>query len=272
MPDIGTPEGPFAETPPPSIRLENAPLARVLCQVRWPELTQLAQQFEPIAKAIGADISGDYPLFAMRQEANFTVGPSGVSASPGVAIYQWTTPDGRFNVHFSHTFLTLETERYTSKEDLIGRLEKVLEVVLHHAAIPICVRMGYRYTNRVPANIDIKPLIRAEVRGGDAVAPPRPGVKVVQSVSETLFKIDADTLLARWAHLPAGATIDPTLQPLSTESWLLDLDAYNEETIPFVAADLARSALRLAGRGYTFFRWSVTDAFLEAFGAKVTGK
>jgi uncharacterized protein (TIGR04255 family) len=239
-----------------------------MCQLRWPELTQLVQQFEPIAQAIGADIANDYPLFTVRHESNFVVGPSGVSSSPGVAVYQWTTPDGRFNVHFSHTFLTVETQRYTSKEDLIGRLEKVLEVVVRHAAIPICVRMGYRYTNRVPGDIDIRPLIRAEVRGGDAVAPPRPGVRVVQSVSETLFKVDADTLLARWAQLPGGVTIDPTLPPLSTESWLLDLDAYNEETVPFVAADIARSAFRLAGRGYTFFRWSVTDKFLEVFGGK----
>jgi uncharacterized protein (TIGR04255 family) len=130
------------------------------------------------------------------------------------------------------------------------------------------VRMGYRYTNRVPGEIDIRPLIRAEVRGGDAVVPPRPGVEVVQSVSETLFKVGADTLLARWAQLPGGVTIDPTLPPLSTESWLLDLDAYNEETIPFVAADIATSAFRLAGRGYTSFRWSVPEKFLEVFGGK----
>lgn len=264
----GEPDGPFAGTPPASIRLKNAPLARVLCQVRWPELTRLVQQFEPIAQAIGGDLANDYPLFAVKRESNFVIGPNGVSASPGVAVYQWTTADGRFHVHFSHTFLTVETRRYTSKEDLIGRLEKVLEVIVRHAAIPICVRLGYRYTNRVAGDVDIRPLIRAEVRGGEAVTPSRPGVEVVQSISETLFKVDGDRLLARWAQLPGGATIDPTLDPLSTGSWMLDLDAYNEETNQFIAADIARAAIRLAGRGYTFFRWSVTREFLEAFGGE----
>jgi uncharacterized protein (TIGR04255 family) len=61
--------------------------------------------------------------------------------------------------------------------------------------------------------------------------------------------------------------IDPSIPPVPADSWVLDLDAYNEDAEPFDAKQIAQSALRLAGRGYAFFRWSVTPEFLEKFGA-----
>jgi len=163
--------------------------------------------------------------------------------------------------------LTIETRRYTSKEDLLARLHRVLEVVGNIGRIPQYIRVGYRYTNRVTGVADINELIRPEVRGGGAV-PLVPNVSVVQSVTETLYKIDADMLLARWAQLPADATIDPAIPPLQAESWVLDLDTFNEaEAQGFDPDEITSNALRLARRGYTFFRWSVTQQFLEMFGA-----
>lgn len=258
---------PFAETPPESVHLPRAPLARVLCQARWPELTQLVQKLDPIAEAVGSDLAGDYPLFSRRHEANFILGPDGITPSQGAAVYQWSTANSQFNVHFSHTFVTVETNQYTSKEDLIARLGSVLDVIARHANIPICSRVGYRYTNQVGAEIDIRPLIKPEVRGGEAI-PSRAGVRVVQSVTETLYQIDDDQLLARWARLPAGAVVDPTLDAAATESWVLDLDTFTEGRVPFSSSEVCKVALRLAGRGYTFFRWSVTDEFLETFGGE----
>lgn len=259
--------GPFDAPPPPSVQLQNAPLARVLCQVRWPELTRLLQEFEQIALAVGADLADDYPLFGRRHEANFVLGPNGISQSPGAVVFQWSTADSRFHVHFGHNFVTVETQKYTNKEELIGRLGRVLDVIARHVAIPKCIRLGYRYTNRVTADIDIRPLIRSEVRGGEAV-PTRDGVEALQSVTETLYRVDEDLLLARWAQLPAGASVDPTLEALQIASWVLDLDAYHESPISFASRDITDFALRLAGRGYTFFRWSVTEEFLKTFGRR----
>jgi uncharacterized protein (TIGR04255 family) len=91
---------------------------------------------------------------------------------------------------------------------------------------------------------------------------------VVQSVTETLYEIDEDRLLARWAQLPAGAVVDPALDALASESWILDLDSFSEVETPFTSGDICKSAFRLAGRGYTFFRWSVTNAFLDTFGGE----
>ena len=259
-------EGPFALNAPETIRLSSAPLERVLCQVRWPELTGFTQRFDSIGEAIGISLAGDYPLFAKRQEANFVIGPNGVAAQPGIFVYQWSSADSRWGVHFAPTFLTIETSRYTSKEDLLDRLRKVLTSVRQHTSIPHYTRLGYRYTNRVTAVTDINELIRPEVRGGGAV-PLREGASVLQSVTETLYQVDEDRLLARWAQLPGGATIDPAIPPLDSESWILDLDSFSETAGAFDPEEIGETALRLAKRGYTFFRWSVTQQFLEMFGA-----
>jgi uncharacterized protein (TIGR04255 family) len=258
--------GPFTPSPPERIQLSNAPLAKVLCQVRWPELTRFTQQFDSIAESIGTALADDYPLFDKRQESNFIFGPDGISAQPGIFVYQWSSANGRWHVHFSHTFVTVEASRYTSKEDLTSRLGTVLAAISKQVSIPNRTRLGYRYLNCVDATEDIEQLIVPGVRGGESV-PLRPGAEVVRSVTETLYRVDEDRLQARWAKLPRGTMIDPSISPLPADSWILDLDAYNDDAEPFDANQITESALRLAGRGYAFFRWSVTPKFLEKFGA-----
>jgi uncharacterized protein (TIGR04255 family) len=265
MPEVS--QGPFAQEPPERVQLDNAPLAKVLCQVRWPELTQFKQQFDTIAESIGTSIAAEYPLFNKRQEQNFIIGPTGVSAAPGMTVYEWASADSRWHVHFGDTFITIETKRYTKKEDLVERLGKVLTAVADNVSIPISNRIGYRYINCVDASENIESLIRAEVRGGEAV-PVRVGTELIRTVTETLYRVDEDYLLARWAKLPSGVLIDPTLPALTSDSWILDLDAYHEsqEGVPFDPSRVMETATRLGNRGYTFFRWSVTKDFLAKFG------
>lgn len=267
MPEAEGTFGPFALNPPAKVQLDRAPLAKVLCQIRWPELTRFKKQFDAIAESIGNGIAGDYPLFAKRQQSNIIVGPDGVSAAPGMTVYEWSSPDGRWHVHFGDTFATIETGKYTNKEDLIERLRNMLAAVAEHASIPSYNRIGYRYMNCVDATEDIESLIRTEVRGGEAV-PVRDGVEVARSVTETLYRVDEDQILARWAQLPSGTIIDPGIPPLRSSSWILDLDAFHEGTDDFDPNQIAQTATRLANRGYTFFRWSVTERFLDKYGAK----
>lgn len=267
MPELGLSSGPFAQEPPTKVQLDNAPLAKVVCQVRWPDLTQFKQQFDTIAESIGASIAGEYPFFNKRQEQNFVLGPAGVSAAPGMTVYQWASADTRWHVHLGDTFAAIETSRYTNKEDLVERLDKVLSAIVENVSIPIYSRIGYRYINRVDAAEDIESLIRAEVRGGAAV-PVRPGAELIRTVTETLYRVDEDQLLARWAKLPRGVLIDQAIPPLESDSWILDLDAFNETEggAPFDPSAIAQTATRLGNRGYTFFRWSVTGEFLAKFG------
>jgi uncharacterized protein (TIGR04255 family) len=261
------PLGPFDHTPPEKVQLNNAPLAKVVCQVRWPELTAFKQRFDAIAESIGTSIAGAYPLFDKRQEQTFVVGTAGISAAQGKTVYEWASADSRWHIHFGDTFLAIDTKRYTNKEDLVERLGVVLTAVAEHVSIPSYNRIGYRYVNCVEATENVELLIREEVRGGEAV-PVRPGAELIRTVTETLYRVDGDHLMARWAKLPSGVLIDPGLPPLQSDSWILDLDAYNEsdEGEPFDPSQVAETATRLAGRGYSFFRWTVTPDFLAKFG------
>jgi uncharacterized protein (TIGR04255 family) len=87
-------------------------------------------------------------------------------------------------------------------------------------------------------------------------------------MTEALFRVDDQQLLARWGHLPPYATVDPYLvDPLDKKSWVLDLDAFIDGTRPFLADTLVTQAKALTERAYAFFRWAVTDEFLKRYGA-----
>ena len=85
-------------------------------------------------------------------------------------------------------------------------------------------------------------------------------------MTDSVFALGAgDTLRARWGWLPANATIDPTLEPAKTPSWILDLDMYREQSRPFEVEGILRNAEAYAKRIYRFFRWAVTPAMLDQY-------
>jgi uncharacterized protein (TIGR04255 family) len=88
-------------------------------------------------------------------------------------------------------------------------------------------------------------------------------------MSEATFALDAaNGLQARWGALQPGVVLDPSLPAASEPSWVLDLDAFQQEALAFDPEGLAGRVRAMSERAYRFFRWSVTDAFLTRFGAK----
>lgn len=69
---------------------------------------------------------------------------------------------------------------------------------------------------------------------------------------------------------PPGATHDPGIL-LNSEgsSWVLDLDMFSNEQMPFDATELSDVVRSYAGRIYAVFRWMIKDEFLHAFGGKL---
>jgi uncharacterized protein (TIGR04255 family) len=93
-----------------------------------------------------------------------------------------------------------------------------------------------------------------------------------QSLSESLFVVP-DTrahLLARWGQIPPNRTVDPAaIEPVETQSWILDLDMFSVESRRFNIEELMTEARTYAERIYTLFRWAVTDEFLRQYGGKI---
>jgi uncharacterized protein (TIGR04255 family) len=85
--------------------------------------------------------------------------------------------------------------------------------------------------------------------------------------SDAVFKIGNRFLQARWGILPPGINPDPSLQPAKDLSWILDLDAYTGE-LP-KTTNLEEELTKLAKISYSFFRWSIKDEFISAFGGAI---
>lgn len=263
-------EGPFARDHV-EVHLDRAPLVRVLCQVQWPEHTLLSTRFSTVADQIGTSLSEQYPLSPVAQgiafELDSLTGQVRQQAAP--AVRQWVSVDDAWSVYFAPTFITLENRgAYTSRKDMTERFAKILNIVSDLTSLPAAQRLGWRYVNRIsdPADFnDLPDLVQATVLGAGAVPAPD-HVELLHSFSESLFRSDRGTLLAKWGFMPPNATHDASLAAAPIKSWILDLDAYDEGRTSFEPERLLERIEGLTGLAYNFFRWSVKESFIQRFG------
>ena len=110
-------------------------------------------------------------------------------------------------------FLALETWRYTSRDDFLNRLRRVLTELDEHVNPRMIDRLGMRYIDRIQGeNLRALPrLVRPEVAG--VLATPLAG-DAHHMVAETLFRLPRSSgqLMVRWGRLPARSTVDPSAQ------------------------------------------------------------
>ena len=151
----------------------------------------------------------------------------------------------------------------------MSRLRAVLTALDEHIEPKVIDRLGVRYIDRIVGQAvdDIGNLVRPEVRGitGTPV-----DSRVLNALTQSLFEINDERMLARWGRIPAGETFDPAaIEPSNERSWVLDLDMFTVGPMPFSVARVVDDATRFAERIYTFFRWAVTDDFLRRYGGRV---
>ncbi len=243
--------------------MSKAPLIRVLSQARWPRLTAVTA--EKIAPQLADAIRADYPLSDTQQEMKVTITSTGLTQQPGDTIYRFHSQDRTWTVTLSDLFLALDTSSYTDHSDFIDRFTTVFDALLAIEAIPYLTRLGYRYTNRLDQPKDILRLqdyFAPGILGGLAQDSPS---GVTQTVSETLFKDGDEFLAVRSALLGPNESIDATLPPVATQSWILDLDAYRQSDTGLPVDDLRRQAEALSNRAGEHFTTLITDDFIERF-------
>ncbi|HVQ96433.1 MAG TPA: TIGR04255 family protein [Mycobacteriales bacterium] len=274
--------GPFGSERMDEVVLAAAPLARVICQIRFPRLTRLAASDEA-ANTVAAALADDYPVFNQAREVTIMITPDGVTQTPGGGqVWQLGSADGTWQVSFGAEFLAVHTAAYTTRDAFTEKLAQVVEVFGLVVAVPHCERIGIRYINRIDSErvslAELPALVRPEMRGGLAV--PLANAKLVTAMSEALYDLAppteptppgvpaplTDGLQARWGLLPSMAQLDPTLSALPRPSWVLDLDAFRVALSPFTRENVAGQVDELAERAYRYFRWVVTEEFLTRFG------
>lgn len=248
------------------LKLSKSPLVRVLCQIRWPELA--AFDAAAVSSDLGKLISSSYPLLSKDQEQGITVSPDGAVQTTSGQIFRYSSVDGSWKVALGATFLAIETSKYSNHDEFIARLADLVGSLLTVASIPVYGRIGYRYTNRLSEPADLESLteyFHPSVLGG--LVSQNDSFSLRHSICESLFSVDdAAMLLVRSAWLRNGGTVDPTLPPVEGDSWVLDLDAFDETAyVSFDTETVSERASQLAKVAYTHFTAAIKEPFIERF-------
>ena len=255
---------PLIAPPPREVPLTDAPLVRVIAQVRFPEI--LAVEQREFVTPFQEVLRPQYPVLRQEQMQGLLLGPAGVASGKAQLAWRFNDIEGHWRVSLTAEFLAIETTKYTSRAEFIERLRNVLEALDEHVKPKLIDRIGLRYIDRVTGEAvnDVANLVRPEVSGilGAPIA-----AYAAHSLSESLFELSDARVLVRWGRLSAGATVDPAaLEPVLEPSWILDLDMFSTRPIPFTVDSIVSETQRFAERIYAVFRWAVTDDFLRLYG------
>jgi uncharacterized protein (TIGR04255 family) len=211
------------------------------------------------------ELAGEYPIFQSGPESDITVTPDGLKQHETGLLYRFESVKQDWVLILGRTALSLETTSYVSHEDFARRFAVALEALRRIWPVPHWVRVGYRYTNRLAGKelSDIQDLFNPAVLGGMLIDR---NDALIHSISESLYGQGDAYLVVRSARLPPNSTIDPSLVPATEASWVLDLDAYDENRSANFEVDQILAKLReLAGIGYSHFTRVITTSFIERY-------
>lgn len=261
---------PFSPASVPEIPLAGGPLARVLTQVRFSRTPDLVTDE---AEQRLAEILPQYPVRRAGTTIDVAIGAALGDVQQKVRpvrIFASAAQDWRITVEESA--VALETTAYESREDFCTRAREILDAVARVSAPPVVDRVGLRYVDRFEEHL----LDRLE----EYIIPPLKilygyiGVKgtLVHSVSDSDILLgDNERLKVRSGFLPPGGVFDPALPPVPAASFLLDLDVFTEQGgLAFDPEALDERLRRYADHVHSFFRWTVTETFINEFQATNT--
>ena len=260
------PANPFGEEVE-RLPLEPDPLVQVIAQIRFsPVLSVQDQSFvAPFQEAVRAH----YPLAEKQIQQQFAPGPQGGALQVSNSVlWRFSNLDRTWQVSLSETFVSMDCSDYTDRDDFMARLRQILDATAEHVRPVVIQRVGVRYVNRL-AGADVVTHLPEYIRTdllGLSTADLATG-KLISQLTQAEFATDGVTLRGRWGRLLPDTTHEATVEPISEPSWILDLDAFTTEAVPFSAADATEEASRFAAIVYCFFRWSVSDEFLISRGA-----
>jgi uncharacterized protein (TIGR04255 family) len=253
---------------PEEVHLKEAPLIRVLCQIRYsatPELVE-AEAERALAEAVAAD----YPVRGSVQGVTIQFGEQPVGVQELYRTYEDVA--GQWKVTVAPEFVALETSNYEKRDDFLSRLSRVLQAIDEVRRPPQVQRVGIRYTDRVENPSDLTSMVNPALLGwlpnlnDDSV--------LEHQIVQVLLRHPATghALQVRSLCLPPGVIFDGTIPPVDTSSWVLDVDAYDEHLATFDVQALSATARALAERSYQVFYWSVSDAFRDRYRADAEGE
>jgi uncharacterized protein (TIGR04255 family) len=260
---------PLTAQPPEEVPLKDAPLIRVIAQVRFPPILSIEKK--DFVGSFQEAIREKYPILQPEQTQTFVFGPQGVVQPTFQLTWRFIDTADSWRVSLAPNFMALETTAYSSRRDFLERLEHLLIAFDKSFNPQIIERFGLRYIDRLIGQDlqNISSLVKPEMAGLMAAEFRE---YIHQTVNESLFVLPngGEKIIARWGLMPGGATFDPdAIEPVAEASWILDIDMSLSKNREFCIEELMSEGRCFAERIYTFFRWAVKDDFLRRFGGEL---
>ena len=166
--------------------------------------------------------------------------------------------------------ITLETAQYASREDFLERFKSVLEALSSTISPTTRSRVGVRYVHRIQEERDLGLLVKLIQPELLNVMQPELLQQIDFSMTDIACQTKEGRLIVRFGMAPPKFTHDQDVLPaVENPSWVLDIDSISTkyEGNKFDPEFLSRELDKMAARAYAFFRWAITDEFLQHFGA-----
>ena len=260
---------PLKGAPPPEVPLENAPLVRVIAQVRYPLIASVENR--SFIGSFQEGIRHDYPTLRPEESRNVVFGPKGAISAQSNTSWRFSDATGAWRVTLAPDFLALETNRYSSRDNFLDRFRRVLTELDAHINPRRVDRLRIRYIDRIVGeNLHALPeLVCPEVARVAAVPL---AADAQHMIVEKLFDLPEEKgsqLRLRWGRLSARSTVDlAAVDPVDEPSCVLDIDAVRQITDALDVEKIVSRTRTLAERIYSVFRWAVTDEFLRRYGKR----
>ncbi len=258
---------------PERYRLERAPLAQALAQVRFPLIARLnsADGIAPIQD----QLRDCYPYMAQRQEIALQVPSQGPPAGTVGSVWELTDDEG-WVVSISTGSATLSVgAAYEGVEEFAERFVQIMAVLASQARVPRCDRLGVRYLSvaeTLPGHeAGWQEWFRHELTGWAASDLLDDETVAEVAMCQVQLRGTPSGLLAGLAHeirgtvnhglVPAGSGISGH-PPVTTQapSYILDIDLSVQAPQPFDPDVLRGQFDGLHSEIDAFFRWSLTPA------------
>lgn len=259
---------PFTGDAASQIRLDDSPLALVLCQIRWPEMNHLQGDLKPLAISFGETLK-EMPIVGEVQEYAYEVTPEGVKQIESEKVFRWESLDRKWFVNLGRRFVSVYTTNYKDFEEFSERIELVVASVMNILKIEVTDRIGVRYVNRISDEGSLKKLttlVKPEVLGNVEVPTKHGDVSLIASSNQSMYRVEDLSLNVRSGMVPAGESVDPAISALDCVSWILDLDSSSEKNRALIISDVLETVGKLSDTAYDYFKFAVQKEFVEEFG------
>jgi len=256
----------FAPEPPEEIPLDPPPLVKVLAQLRFPPVLEMPR----LIPALQRRLQPTYPIFRPEHIVEATFGADGVSQNKTQA-WRFLDLKQEWAIILTQSFVALETTNYHSRDDFIDRIQQLLKSINgpgknKNNPVVVTDRLGIRYINRIvgeDATGGLQDLIRPEMYGPLTIEMP-PEASLLASIGQLHLQLDGPQLQARWGRLPPNALMVADVEPVPDISWVLDIDVFEDRVTSFDPAEIAAAARRASAYAYHFFRWAMSQRFIES--------